>query len=352
MLFNFLKHVFNRQDNSLERDGIQIASDLVRQRQYDEALRLLDSLLEFKPTWAEALALRGSIYRIQGRNKEAITDLLRVADSVSAAAPLHELSLAYSASGDRERALQYCDRALAVDPTSVELRALKASILMPGEDYFRLLKRIHQHLQPATYVEIGVFRGESLGLVDSSTTAIGIDPDPKLSGPLGANQRIFQETSDDFFAHHDLRTELGDRRLELGFIDGMHHFEFAFRDFVNLERYCVPTGTILIHDCYPLDAYTARRDGEPPFWTGDVWRLVVLLKKYRPDLSVQTVAAPPSGLAIIRNLDPESKLLTERMKEIVDEMLRLDYSDLEREARERLNVIPNEWSVVRQALST
>src|SRR5256885_12302956 len=47
------------------------------------------------------------------------------------------------------------------------------------------------------------------------------------------------------FAEHDLSKELGGRPVDLAFIDGMHLFEFALRDFVNLERYCAPGSTIL-----------------------------------------------------------------------------------------------------------
>ena len=47
-------------------------------------------------------------------------------------------------------------------------------------------------------------------------------------------------TSDDFFASHDLAQVLGGRPVDLAYIDGMHQFEFALRDFMNLERYVGP----------------------------------------------------------------------------------------------------------------
>jgi hypothetical protein len=37
-----------------------------------------------------------------------------------------------------------------------------------------------------------------------------------------------------------VRALLGGLPVELGFIDGMHLFEFALRDFMNLERLCTP----------------------------------------------------------------------------------------------------------------
>ena len=80
-------------------------------------------------------------------------------------------------------------------------------------------------------MEIGIFQGESLRLATSATVIVGIDPDPKIGCVLGPQMKVFKTTSDEFFATHDLRAELGDRSVDLAFIDGMHRFEFAMRDF-------------------------------------------------------------------------------------------------------------------------
>jgi hypothetical protein len=146
-----------------------------------------------------------------------------------------------------------------------------------------------------------------------------------------------------------VRADFGGQPVELAFIDGMHHFEFALRDFANTERFCTPRSTILIHDCYPLDRVTAERDRHRTFWSGDVWRLVVLLKKYRPGLVIHTVATAPTGLTVVRNLDPSSRLLLERHDALCREFLALDYSYLEDDMPGKLNLFPNDWSKV-QAL--
>ena len=85
------------------------------------------------------------------------------------------------------------------------------------------------------------------------------DPEPRLARPPAANHKIFAQTSDAFFASHDLGSELGGVPVDLAFIDGMHHFEYALRDFTNLERFCTRVSVILIHDCYPFDRETAER---------------------------------------------------------------------------------------------
>ncbi len=238
----------------------------------------------------------------------------------------------------------------ALRPGFAKPRWLQAQIVLGGEYYFDILKRIHAQVQPRTYVEIGVFKGESLRLATPPTQAIAIDPEPQLVFPPGANQRVFTETSDAFFAGRDLRIEFGGLPVDLAFIDGMHHFEFALRDFANLERYCARGSTILIHDCYPLDRETARRDGSPPFWSGDIWRLIVLLRKYRSDLAIHTIGTPPTGLGLVRNLDPESRFLTENHDQLCQEFLALDYAYLDDDKAGKLNLVTNDWEEIRALL--
>jgi len=224
---------------------------------------------------------------------------------------------------------------------------LLAAIELPGPGYFSLLARIHAHLRPRTYVEIGVSRGESLRLAHADTDCIGIDPAPRPKTRPGPRQRIFAEKSDDFFASHDVIAELGGRRIELAFIDGMHNFEFALRDFINIERHCEPGAIVLVHDCYPLDAATATRERHTSFWSGDVWRLILALKKYRPDLKVHTVGTAPTGLGVITHLDPSSRVLSDALDRIIAEYLATDYSILQGRKSELLGLYPNNWPAVR-----
>jgi hypothetical protein len=210
-----------------------------------------------------------------------------------------------------------------------------------GEHYHAVMVRIFEHLKPRTYVEVGVFAGRSLQLARPPTLAIGIDPEPRLPVPPAANHRIFAETSDEFFARHDLHAEFGGLPVDLAFIDGMHHFECALRDFANLERASGRNSTILIHDCYPRDRETAERTPHQTFWSGDIWRLVVLLKKYRPDLTIDVIGAPPTGLGVVRNLDPDSRYLLEHHDRLCEEFLAVDYGYLDRDKAKKLNLIRN-----------
>jgi Methyltransferase domain len=251
--------------------------------------------------------------------------------------------------GRRAEALALCRQAVERADYS-RAYTLMSHLALPGEDYFHVLARIHRHLRPRTYLEIGVSRGESLACVLPQTQVLGIDPAPRLARPPPANVRIYRETSDDFFAKYVPSAELGGQPVELAFIDGMHHFEFALRDFLNVERACSASSVILIHDCYPLDERTARREQVTGFWSGDIWRLVLLLRTHRPDLLVRTIATPPTGLGIVVNPDPASRLLAGRVDELIGEFLAKDFGVLAARKTEALGLIENRWAVIRELL--
>ena len=243
------------------------------------------------------------------------------------------------------RAAELCHEALRHADYS-KAHNMLADIELPGEDYFQILGRIHQHLNPATYVEIGIDQGRSFEIVKPGTLTLGVDPNPRLQKPAGPKQRVFAQTSDDFFSKTDVRAELEGRSVDLAFIDGMHQFEFALRDFINLEKLCSRNSIILIHDVYPVDAMSAARDRVSQFWSGDIWRLILILKKYRPDLAVNTIAAQPTGLGIVQNLDPDSVLLEQHSQQIIEEYLALDLAVLGDRKKEMLGLFPNDWTSI------
>lgn len=136
----------------------------------------------------------------------------------------------------------------------------------------------------------------------------------------------------------DLKSELG-ATLDLGFIDGMHLFEFALRDFIQLERSATTQSTILIHDCYPYDRESSARNRTTMFWSGDTWKIVLCLKCYRPDLRVITLPAWPTGLTVVRDLDPTSTVLSERLAQLYSEFVPMDYAVLEENKDDSLNLV-------------
>jgi tetratricopeptide (TPR) repeat protein len=262
----------------------------------------------------------------------------------------HRAGITYLKLGNFDQARRCFFSALALDPAIPGLYMILSQMEMPGPFYLDLLPLIHAHLRPRTYVEIGVETGQTLRLVHPETRAIGIDPKPVISHALSARTAVHAVTSDEYFARHDVRVELGGMPIDLAFIDGMHHFEFALRDFINIEKHCIPSSTILIHDCYPFDRLTAERERHVEFWSGDIWRLMLALKKYRPDLRLYTVAAAPTGLGIARGLDPRSRVLEEKHDEIVREFLAQDYSVLDADKAGMLALYPNDWEKIKAIL--
>jgi hypothetical protein len=185
-----------------------------------------------------------------------------------------------------------------------------ASLVFPGPPYRDVLARLHGALRPRSYLEIGVEHGTSLALAVHSRQVVGVDP---VSRPptraLPAAARLFQMTSDDFFAQHERADVFGDTPVDLAFLDGMHLFEYTLRDFMNVERWCGPGSTIVLHDCLPPHPVAAARERRSSFWVGDAWKALECLLERRPDLHVTVVPCYPSGLVVIQNVDPASTLL-------------------------------------------
>jgi predicted O-methyltransferase YrrM len=206
-----------------------------------------------------------------------------------------------------------------------------------GEDYHEVLRRIHHVLKPKTYLEVGTSTGNSLALAECPS--IAIDPSFAVTANVIGKKtqcHFFQMGSDEFFRAHSPQTFLGNT-IDLAFLDGMHLFEYLLRDFTNIERHCTRNSIIALHDCIPTDAYITERTNDPAarelvstrpgWWTGDVWKVVLILQKYRPDLTIVCVDAPPTGLVLITNLYPDSRILRDRYQELCTEFGPLSLPD-------------------------
>ena len=216
--------------------------------------------------------------------------------------------------------------------------------------YLDLLAQVHRECRPRTYLEIGMRTGESLALASPETLIIGIDPVPAIWKRVNADAGLFFETSDDFFEQRDVRALLGGRPIDLAFIDGMHLFEYALRDFRNVEHNAAPGSVILVHDCLPENAAMASREQTTSMWTGDTWKLVCCLSELRPDLRISTIAVGPSGLAVISNLDPESTVLDERYDEAIERFRPLEFDHVDGRHQDVLRVVPNTQTVISELI--
>ncbi len=195
-----------------------------------------------------------------------------------------------------------------------------------GIEFREYLKQIHRVWKPTSYLEIGVETGATLAFAQCRTVAI--DPEFHLQGdPIGPRTEtyLFQLASDEFFAKHDLKKFLPDG-VDFAFLDGMHHFEYLLRDFMNTEIYSRSDTVVAMHDCYPVNTEIADREQNDDrridpvtrrWWTGDVWKLLPILRDFRPDLDVTILDCEPTGLVVVQGLNPTSKTLPNAYDEIV-----------------------------------
>ena len=122
--------------------------------------------------------------------------------------------------------------------------------------YYDFLRQVHARLSPQAYLEVGIRNGGSLAL--SRCRSVGIDPAFNIRAELDGDYAIFRTTSDEYFARPDPLAATRGTPFDLAFIDGLHLFEFAFRDFVNAERHSSPHGVIVFDDVLPRNVDQAQ----------------------------------------------------------------------------------------------
>jgi len=169
--------------------------------------------------------------------------------------------------------------------------------------HYAFLAEIHERLRPRTYVEVGVRHGDSLAL--SRARSIGIDPAYQIKVDLHADVQLVRSTSDEFFARADAFDHLGGVPVDFAFIDGMHLSEFAYRDFIGIEPKMARAGVVALDDMLPRNALEAARHRETNAWAGDVYKVVEVLRRRRPDLAVVLVNTRPTGTALVFGADPD-----------------------------------------------
>jgi methyltransferase family protein len=183
--------------------------------------------------------------------------------------------------------------------------------------YLEFLARVHSIHEPANYLEIGVREGHSLAL--SRCRSVGIDPAYAVEAELSGEVHLRRTTSDEYFTRPDCLDVTGGEPFDLAFIDGMHLFEFALRDFINTEEHCHPWSVVIFDDMLPRNVPEAARQRHTGPWTGDVYPVLEVLRRYRPNLRTILVDTQPTGLMFVLGLDPSDRTLRESYDEIMRE---------------------------------
>ena len=204
-----------------------------------------------------------------------------------------------------------------------------------GIHYLEFFRLLNQHCGLNSYFEIGTCEGDSLSAFSCDSVCVDTTFSILKNAINSRNRSLFfQMTSDEFFRSNRLRTYFPEGP-DISFLDGLHRFEFLLRDFLNTEAECRPNSIIFLHDCLPLNERMTEREMRLDLtedestryaWTGDVWRILPTLKKFRSDLQILFFDCGPTGLVGVTRLDPGSEVLRQRYDEIVDEMMSLTLS--------------------------
>jgi len=194
-----------------------------------------------------------------------------------------------------------------------------------------------------TYLEIGVKTGATFFRVRVKRK-IGVDPEFRIPFKTKirhladfVQSRRYALTSDEFFRRAAPALFAG-RKIDVAFVDGLHHWEQALRDIENCFRYLSEDGCIVVDDCNPPAEELAVREyaGDGP-WCGDVWKAIVSLRSSRNDMRI-FVLDFRCGTAVITKGASEKMLGFSR-----DAVDRMQYRDLERARAGLLNLKPSEY---------
>lgn len=176
---------------------------------------------------------------------------------------------------------------------------------------YEFLTKAHEAMKPTTYLEVGVQLGGSLVVAENAAVAVGIDPFPQvLPHNRRPNQMVSACTADAYF--NGAMT----LNVDFAFIDGSHLFEDALRDFINIEKWLTDTySVVFFDDVLPYSEAIATRDQPPGDWTGDVWKVVEILRRHREDLQLTLIDVAPTGLLMVQfwwqEMTPQVKLEVE-----------------------------------------
>lgn len=224
------------------------------------------------------------------------------------------------------------DRASAVPakPASQDLyRPPDPSLQHKGANFVQMMQALIRWTDASSFFQIG--QGLGVATAEVSADLVWVSPafPAQMTLPLSRNRTVtYRMTPAAFFAQADLRWffPLG---VDIAFLDGHHLIEVLLDEFVATERNCRRHSLIVLHDCLPLNSRMAERTyREDPsenaatrsFWTGDVWKVLPILKKHRPDMEIAVLDCPPTGLVVCTCLDPASKVLDAHREGIISEL--------------------------------
>ena len=151
--------------------------------------------------------------------------------------------------------------------------------------YPELVEWVVRMQKPQSYLEIGVFKGETFDRIkDIVKRPIGVDIKNRLIYPC----EFYEMTSDEFFKQFR-------DKVDIVFIDSDHKYPQLKKDFENSLGILNPGGTILIHDTDP-----STRERLAPTSCADSYRIIDLIYHPRVKLDMVTFPANQLGITVVR----------------------------------------------------
>ncbi|MCC2658293.1 MAG: hypothetical protein K0Q76_3401 [Panacagrimonas sp.] len=199
----------------------------------------------------------------------------------------------------------------------------------------RRINRLAEMAGAHRYLEVGVQAGATFHAV-KIPRRVGVDPKFAFDTAqyAGADTQFHAMTSDAYFSQLSF-----DERFDIVFIDGLHTFEQALRDFHNAVVHGHADSIWIIDDTVPIDAYSAHRNQkeavavrrrerrqESAAWHGDVYKLVFALHDFFPAFDYCTICTGgnPQTLAWLEK-NPRKPLFND-----LERICRLDYFEFTR----------------------
>ena len=313
------------RDPSRAKDHVRMYVDALKVLQIPETLPWISSRIgKLVELFSEALEQRphgAAVAAVPAADPPAVREFRPQARPVPG--PAHPVAAARPVPGAGRPAVPRPAQPAAIRPVAPAGPRPVPPVRSPhvGIRYLEFIKFLAGQIAPSSYFEVGTRMGGSLGQIDCD--AVCVDPAFAVSTNVIKKRRrcfFFQMTSDDFFATYDLK-QFYPEGVDLAFLDGMHRFEFLLRDFINTEKFCRPDSVIFLHDSLPHTKNITNRVQTPGAWAGDVWKVLPILKRYRPDLKITAFDCPPTGLVACTNLDPNSNVLQDVYDQVVAEFL-------------------------------
>ncbi len=111
---------------------------------------------------------------------------------------------------------------------------------------------------------------------------------------------------------------------------------------MNVERFAGPASVIVLDDMLPRSVDEAARDRHTGAWAGDVYKLIDVLRRHRPELVLLPMDTEPTGALVVLGADPADRRLADAYEELVAECATPDPQGVPTEITERRGAVDPE----------